>query len=37
MAVVAYSRGEHPCAAVNGCGRMLPESHIKPTPRKSKR
>lgn len=27
MAVLAYSRGETPCAAVGGCGRYLPEEY----------
>lgn len=28
LAVLAYSAGEIPCAAVNGCGRMLPADYI---------
>lgn len=27
LAVLAYSAGEHPCAAVNGCGRYLPAAY----------
>jgi hypothetical protein len=30
LAVLAYSRGETPCAAVNGCGRYLPEDYRRP-------
>lgn len=29
LAVLPYSRGEHPCAAVGGCGRMLPTDYVK--------
>lgn len=29
LAVLAYSRGEIPCAAVSGCGRYLPEEYRK--------
>lgn len=27
LAVLAYSAGEHPCAAVPGCGRYLPAEY----------
>lgn len=27
LAVLAYSAGEVPCAAVNGCGRFLPVNY----------
>lgn len=29
LAVLAYSRGEHPCAAANGCGWYLPEEYVR--------
>lgn len=29
LAVLAYSAGEVPCAAVVSCGRMLPHSYIR--------
>jgi hypothetical protein len=29
LAVVAYSAGEIPCAAADGCGRYLPEEYVK--------
>lgn len=29
LAVGAYSRGEIPCAATRGCGRMLPSDYVK--------
>lgn len=29
LAVLAYSAGEVPCAAVASCGRMLPQSYIR--------
>lgn len=32
LAVLAYSAGEIPCAAVNGCGRFLPEDYRDPIP-----
>jgi hypothetical protein len=35
LAVIAYSRGETPCASVNCCGRYLPEDYRLPPPRKS--
>ena len=28
MAVIAYSKGAAACAAVNGCGRYLPDEYI---------
>jgi hypothetical protein len=28
LAVLAYSRGETPCAAVGGCGRYLPADYV---------
>lgn len=28
LAVIAYSAGEVPCAAVNGCGRYLPPDYV---------
>lgn len=31
LAVLAYSTGEWPCAAVNGCGRYLPDDY-RPAP-----
>jgi hypothetical protein len=30
LAVIAYSAGEIPCAAVDGCGRYLPEDYRRP-------
>lgn len=27
--VIAYSQGEAPCSAISGCGKLVPESHIK--------
>lgn len=30
-AVLAYSAGDIPCAAVNGCGRHLPEDYRRTT------
>jgi hypothetical protein len=32
MAVLAYSRREVPCAAVNGCGEYLPEEYVSMRP-----
>lgn len=29
LLVFAYSVGEVPCAAAPGCGRFIPESHVK--------
>ncbi len=29
LAVLAYSRREIPCAAVGGCGLLLPESYVR--------
>lgn len=29
MAVIAYSKGEIPCASVNNCGKFLPKDYIK--------
>lgn len=28
-AVIAYSRGETPCASVRNCGKYLPQNYIK--------
>lgn len=28
LAVIAYSAGEIPCAAVNGCGKYLPADYV---------
>jgi hypothetical protein len=30
LSVLAYSRGEIPCASVGGCGRFLPEDYRRP-------
>jgi hypothetical protein len=32
LAVLAYSRGDTPCAAVYSCGLYLPESYRRATP-----
>lgn len=29
MAVIEYSKGKIPCAAVGGCGKYLPKEYVK--------